>query len=315
MERAEAERQRAETEQKRDCNTIGATAVAMLTVFDHSALEQWRLAALGADGDEAQGVSADSEGAFRRSDEAVGDAHETPPPLYGDPEPAPAEEDGEMTEEEVADKWDSLEPAQRQRQQEWLSMFQIRARPQNAGVPEQDRLATWAAGVAPPLRAHPIMPADPADAQKPWLDVSGGGRLPPVSCAFAGCPWYGGHHCEGRVFRKDPEHPWDQELRTHVLAAHAGSIAEAGKDLSTQETLANALWDVYIQAIAVVERRGILIVGLSVDRRATEHVVQRYNDQRTRVSMCFCCAQVKTDTGGCRCDIEFTSGSGSVESQ
>ena len=64
-----------------------------------------------------QGASADSEGAFRRSDEAAGAAHETPPPLYGDPEPAPAEEDGEMAEEEVAGQRDSLEPAERQRQQ------------------------------------------------------------------------------------------------------------------------------------------------------------------------------------------------------
>ena len=130
-------------------------------------------------------------------------------------------------------------------------------------------MATWAQRVASFLRAHPTMPADPADAQKPWLEVSGGGRLPPVSCAFAGCPWYGGHHCEDRLFRTDPEHPWDQELRAHVLEAHAGSIAEAGKDLSTQETLANALWDVYSQAIAVVERRGIPTVGLPVDWRAT----------------------------------------------
>ena len=46
MERAEAERQRAETEKKRDCNTIGATVVAMFADAKHSALEQWLLAAL-----------------------------------------------------------------------------------------------------------------------------------------------------------------------------------------------------------------------------------------------------------------------------
>ena len=117
------------------------------------------------------------------------------------------------------------------------------------------------------------MPADLADAQKPWLEVSGGGRLPPVSFPFAGCPWHGGHHCEDRAFRKDPEHTWDQELRTHVLATHGGSIAEAGQDVSTQDTLANAMWDVYKQAISVVERRSISTVGLTVDRRATERLV------------------------------------------
>ena len=64
----------------------------------------------------------------------------------------------------------------------------------------------------------------------------------------------------------------------------------------------------YKQAIAVVERRGVPTVGPSVDRGATEHLVQRYNDRRIRSLVCFCCAQVKADTGGCRSEIEFKSG-------
>lgn len=143
--------------------------------------------------------------------------------------------------------------------------------PQDAGVPEQDRLATWAQRVASLLRAHPTMPAEPADAEKSWLEVSGGGRLPTVPCAFGGCPWHGGSACEDWVFREDPEHPWDQELRTHVLDSHVGIIPEAGKDLRAQEPLGHALWEVYKEAIAVVERRGLILwpVGREARTRAS----------------------------------------------
>ena len=158
------------------------------------------------------------------------------------------------------------------------------------------------------LREHPTMPADPQNQQKPWLRVSGGGHLPPVSCAFAECQWHGGRFCEEQAFRDYPEHPWDQELRTHVLDAHADGIAEAGKGIEAEMTTEHVLWDVYREAIAVIERRGIPVVGPSVDRRATDHLVQRFNDQRIKGLVCFCCAQVKPDTGGCRSAIEFKTG-------
>ena len=41
-------------------------------------------------------------------------------------------------------------------------------------------------------------------------------------------------------------------------------------------------WDVYKQAVAVVERRGVPVAGLSVDCRSLDHLVQRYNDGRIR---------------------------------
>ena len=50
------------------------------------------------------------------------------------------------------------------------------------------------------------------------------------------------------------------------------------------------------------------IVGPSVDRRCMDHLVQVYNDRRTRSLICFCCAQVKTDTGTHRSPIEERSG-------
>ena len=152
------------------------------------------------------------------------------------------------------------------------------------------------------------MPPDPQNPQPPWLHVSGGGHLPPVSCAFAGCQWHGGGVCEERAFRDDPEHPWDQELRTHVLEAHAGNLVEGGKGLGAELATERVLWDVYKEAISVIERRCIPIVGPSADRRATEHLVQRFNDQRIKSLVCFCCAQVKPDAGGCRSAIECVTG-------
>ena len=85
-----------------------------------------------------QGLSADSERAYRVSDEAAGDPQEPPAPLYGDPEPPLAEDDGEMAEEVIAGTTEHQGGAQRQRA-EWMNMFQIRVRPQDAWVPEQDR--------------------------------------------------------------------------------------------------------------------------------------------------------------------------------
>ena len=50
------------------------------------------------------------------------------------------------------------------------------------------------------------------------------------------------------------------------------------------------------------------IVGPSVDRRCMDHLVQVYNDRRIRSLICFCCAQVKTDTGKLRSPIQEVSG-------
>ena len=68
------------------------------------------------------------------------------------------------------------------------------------------------------------------------------------------------------------------------------------------------LWDYYKEACAVQERKQFPIVGLSTERRTMEHVAHIYNDERIHSFVCFACAQIKVDTGGCRSDIRYYSG-------
>ena len=68
------------------------------------------------------------------------------------------------------------------------------------------------------------------------------------------------------------------------------------------------MWDLYKAALSTQERRGIPIVGASVERRVFEYTTHVYNDERIRSLICFACAQVKVDTGGIRSDIGFRSG-------
>lgn len=56
-----------------------------------------------------------------------------------------------------------------------------------------------------------------------------------------------------------------------------------------------------------IERRKVPIVGPSVDRRATDYLVQMFNDQKIKSLLCFACAQIKVDTGGCRSEIKYMS--------
>ena len=114
---------------------------------------------------------------------------------------------------------------------------------------------------------------------------------------------------QGNVqYREDPEHPWDQELRGQVLEEHGCKITEICKSVLPDEVSAQSRWDFCKEAIAVIERSGVPIVGPSVDRRCVDHLVQVYNDRKIRSLICFCCAQVKTDTGQHRSPIEERSG-------
>ena len=124
------------------------------------------------------------------------------------------------------------------------------------------------------LRDHPTLPADPRDAQVPWLDVASGGRLPPVSCAFKGCMWHGGGRVNVVSRQDDAEHPWDQELRGHILETHGEEIQRLASTILEMKALRGMEWDLYKEALAVKERLGVPIVGPSVDRRAMEHLTQ-----------------------------------------
>ena len=187
-------------------------------------------------------------------------------------------------------------------------MFAITTR-KDAPKPFHDRLLDAAESLANKLRNRPTMPAHPQDATRSWMDVTSGGRLPPVSCAFRGCSWYGGNKVKVIYARTDPEHPWDQELKQHVLSKHNQDITEASRNLAAPLNMPDFNWDLYNQAIAVKERRSVPIVGPSIDRRVMEHIVQVYNDTCVRSLICFCCAQIKPDTGGCRSKISIFTGS------
>ena len=191
---------------------------------------------------------------------------------------------------------------------EWLSMFQVSVTPDKPSLTRADSQAGAAALLAERLRDHPTLPADPANPDKAWHDVACGGRLPPVSCAFKGCCWHGGGRFEKSQLEEDPEHPWDQELRRHILKEHRVDIDTTAGSLVQGELLESLRWDLYKEALAVKERSSVPTVGPSIDRRGLEHVVQVYNDSTIRSLICFCCAQIKTDTGRCRSEIEFRSG-------
>ena len=107
---------------------------------------------------------------------------------------------------------------------------------------------------------------------------------------------------EATDVRASIEHPWDRQLRRHVLDHRRLELHHAIED-----TEADA-WDVYKQALAIQERRCIPATGVSIDRRVFEYTLQIYNDKTIRSLICSACARVRLDTGGPRSDIEFKKG-------
>ena len=149
-----------------------------------------------------------------------------------------------------------------------MSTFGIRVEADRARKPEADLLLEAASRLAQPcLREHVTMPGDPTNLEVPWLDVSGGGRLPPVSCVFRGCGWTGGGCSTDAAYRDDCEHPWDQQLRARVLHAHADQLFEALKPVVVHCQIQGLMWDVYKGALSAQERRCFPIAGFSVERR------------------------------------------------
>ena len=141
-----------------------------------------------------------------------------------------------------------------------------------------------------------------------WIEkVKTGGRLPPVSCAFVGCTWCGGGACSAADLQDDPEHPWDQQLRKHVLSEHSEVIQSTSVSAFKGTATNTQIWDIYKLALSQKEQSGIPIAGASVDRRTFEYVNQIYNDRTIRTLMCFCCPTKKVDTGRLRSKIQFLS--------
>ena len=213
---------------------------------------------------------------------------------------------GEKKKEEL----DPEEEAKRERREaEWLSMFDVRVKEKRERKHVHDLWREVAAELARGhLRKHVTMPFATDATTEFWIDqVKSGGRLPPVSCAFVGCSWCGGSVFSDSDLQDDPEHPWDQQLRAHILSEHAAVIQSTSDAVFKGAGTSTHIWDTYKLALSCKEQSSIPIVGASVDRRMFEVLQATYNDRTIRVLMCFCCPTKKVDTGRIRSKIEFCS--------
>ena len=171
---------------------------------------------------------------------------------------------------------------------QWLSMFGVKLRTERSRKTEQDLMLEAAEALASSfLRDHVTMPASCEDSRISFRDAESGGRLPPVSCGFQCCTFtVSGRKSCRTAYEDDAEHPWDQELRTHVLEVHGADIRALMQDKVTARYTRFPEWDVYREALSVKERSTIPVIGPSVDRRACEYTAHVYNDDCVRALIC-----------------------------
>lgn len=164
------------------------------------------------------------------------------------------------------------------------SFFEVQALQSKTFASQQDREALMCENLAKSLRGRPTLPADPNDASRSWKDLKTGIALPLVSCSFAGCSWHG---------------ETDAALRAHLLSDHAAQFRPAcGED--------DALWfDMYLGAIASIERKQVPAVGLSKDRQMMNKLTRCYNDETICSLVCTVCGQIKTKTPGENSHIDW----------
>jgi len=203
----------------------------------------------------------------------------------------------------------NFEEAQRKHAQ-WVSMFGIKVLAGRSRKSEPDVLLEAAQQIATSsMREHVTLPGNPDNLDEAWEDLDSGGRLPPVSCAFRGCGWCGGGTTSEEALRHDFEHPWDQQLRNHVLSTHGRRMQEVVESVPLKLDSDELSWALYKQALAVQERKTVPRIGVSVERRVFDTLTHVYQDDCIRALICFACAQIKVDTGGLRSKIKFMSGS------
>ena len=118
--------------------------------------------------------------------------------------------------------------------------------------PESDLMMEAASEIAGTcLRDRVTMPADPSNPEVSLCDPNSGGRLPPVSCAFRGCTWQCDTHASQTASRDDCEHPWDQQLRKHVLSCHGSPLQSIAAKYMVAEKAEALLWDLYKAGLVV----------------------------------------------------------------
>ena len=164
------------------------------------------------------------------------------------------------------------------------SFFEVQALRSKTFASQQDLEAAMCENLAKSLRRRPTLPSQPDDYSKSWENLADGIALPEVSCSFVGCAWHGGT---------------EAELRAHVLGDHAASFQQScGED--------DGLWfDMYLGAIASIERRQIPAVGLSKDRQMLKKLTRHYNDDNICSLVCIVCGQIKTKTPGGNSQIDW----------
>ena len=147
------------------------------------------------------------------------------------------------------------------------ALFTIRVQKNRAKKYDFDCLLEAAAAVADTLlRAHVTLPPDPLRPDSS-LTFEQGERLPPVSCAMQVCGVVLTlKKVTPEAVRSSVEHPWDDELRRHVITYHKEDLVRCIEPFLWQACRTRVdgdlLWDVYKQALAVQERKGWPAVGV-----------------------------------------------------
>ncbi|MEC8493604.1 MAG: hypothetical protein VXZ39_01700, partial [Planctomycetota bacterium] len=105
--------------------------------------------------------------------------------------------------------------------------------------------------------------------------------LPAVSCAFAACEGFPSvDEADGsEQSRVDLD---ECDLRAHIMVEHKTAI-QAAAEVEDDEDL---IYDIYREALAIQERKGVPAVGPAVDRRAFDATLAVYNDKSIQALIC-----------------------------
>ena len=129
------------------------------------------------------------------------------------------------------------------------------------------------------LRARPLLPPDPQDPNRDYVDVQSGINFPLAHCAVKGCSW-----TKDTLERNFPT--VESMIRRHVHEVHASEM-----QLSSENP---DLMAYYCAAVAERERENMPLIGPSIDRRVFKWLQRACSSETVQSLICFVCAQVKT---------------------
>lgn len=150
--------------------------------------------------------------------------------------------------------------------------------------------------VAKLLRRRVTLPAQ-VEAEGDWrLEAL---LLPQVSCAFRGCGWVQelAEACANEIPDVSLE---ELTLREHQLGTKHKLDIMTAAGVEDDEDL---IYDIYREALAVQERKGVPAVSPAVDRRAFDATLAVYKDESIQALICCCCAWICVQTA-CSSSIE-----------